>query len=692
MTTRPVQSLERRETRWLVAIFVGAWLIHFGLSLVGWENTLLNRFQFRQVQTAVSAAYYPPGQLKLDYDTPIFGPPWSVPLEFPAFQASVATFAAVTAMPLDPAGRCVSWLYFQLSLPAFFLLLGSFGVRPSLRLLGLALLLTSPIYLFFSRAFLIESCVLFFCAWFLVAFGRWLVSGKPGWLVVALVAGAFGATVKATTMVVFSVAALGFLIFCWQQVRAGRPGPSRRQLLLRTALAFSLPAVAGLAWVIYSARVRHLNPESAFLESVFGTWTFGDLPQRFTGRYWARTVHIWADGLATEAGLILGLYLLARPTTRYRALALAGFGVFLSAQLIFANLYEVHDYYFYANGVFLLLALGLLLGSVFEDRTIPLWGRVALPCAVIALQLAHYAQEYYPDQRRNDQPNEVMQAVEKLTRPDDLVIVFGYDWDVANTYYAGRRALMFRNDREADPAAIRATVERLDPRTVGAVLIFGGHRADLDYVTRTMSHLGLGSAPVLLSDPRQAGLWFPVGREAEARARLPLHPYPTLEVVPERPAAGRPVIVAFPEILRHREFDDVFPRPSLATSPNGISRSQIGTDWVLNAHSPSELVFRVRPGSRRLHGSYGILDAAYTGRDRTDGVEFTVAIRVNRQPEQEVFRRFLNPASVAADQGSQPLELELTVPPDAVVILRTLPGPAENRSYDWSYWGRIEIR
>ena len=63
---------------WL--LFVVAWLVHVGCSLIGWDHTLLNRFQFRQVQTAIAALFHPPGLPQPDYVLPLFGPPWELSL------------------------------------------------------------------------------------------------------------------------------------------------------------------------------------------------------------------------------------------------------------------------------------------------------------------------------------------------------------------------------------------------------------------------------------------------------------------------------------------------------------------------------------------------------------------------------------------------------------------------------------
>jgi hypothetical protein len=48
---------------------------------MGWSNTILDAHGFRQTQTALTT-YFMIGQApKLAYETPVLGPPWSIPLE-----------------------------------------------------------------------------------------------------------------------------------------------------------------------------------------------------------------------------------------------------------------------------------------------------------------------------------------------------------------------------------------------------------------------------------------------------------------------------------------------------------------------------------------------------------------------------------------------------------------------------------
>ena len=46
----------------------------------------------------------------LRYETPVLGPPWSLPFEFPLYQGIVAGLAKIFSTPLDQTGRFVSIL------------------------------------------------------------------------------------------------------------------------------------------------------------------------------------------------------------------------------------------------------------------------------------------------------------------------------------------------------------------------------------------------------------------------------------------------------------------------------------------------------------------------------------------------------------------------------------------------------
>ena len=59
-----------------------------GVMTRAWDASLLDRYQFRLTQTALGAYWLQRDGFSLAHPLPIFGPPWSVPLEFPLYQWS----------------------------------------------------------------------------------------------------------------------------------------------------------------------------------------------------------------------------------------------------------------------------------------------------------------------------------------------------------------------------------------------------------------------------------------------------------------------------------------------------------------------------------------------------------------------------------------------------------------------------
>ncbi len=121
----------------------------------------------RQTHTAITAYWLMRGSPWLAYETPILGAPWSLPLEFPFYQLLVAKLAGWTGLSLDSIGRLVSYLFVVLTIIPVRMLARAWKLDDTYVRVFAILLLTSPIYLFWGTAFLIETFVVFFCFWFL---------------------------------------------------------------------------------------------------------------------------------------------------------------------------------------------------------------------------------------------------------------------------------------------------------------------------------------------------------------------------------------------------------------------------------------------------------------------------------------------------------------------------------------------
>jgi hypothetical protein len=220
----------RLESNLALALFVFAALFHGWGMTVGWQSKNLPGVEFRQAQTAISAHYIQQDDdFSLAYPTPVLGRPWSIPMEFPLYQWTTVGVSNVTGLPLVKAGRVVSMTCFYLTLPAVFLVLGRWQVAPGRRWLVLALVASCPFYIFYGRAFLIETMALMFAVWFWVGAERAVAQRQAGWVVVAGLAGMGAGLVKVTTWMVYLLpVGAGMLGRLWQGRRDGRWRPIYR--------------------------------------------------------------------------------------------------------------------------------------------------------------------------------------------------------------------------------------------------------------------------------------------------------------------------------------------------------------------------------------------------------------------------------------------------------------------------------
>src|SRR5258708_2794518 len=121
-------------------------------------------------------------------------------MEFPLYQWSIVWLSNALGLPLGEAGRTVSLACVYLMLPAFFLLLARLGIAADARWICLALVVSCPLYVFYTRAVLIESMALMLAVWFLAAFVGAMQTGRANWLILAAVSGVGAALVKVTTL------------------------------------------------------------------------------------------------------------------------------------------------------------------------------------------------------------------------------------------------------------------------------------------------------------------------------------------------------------------------------------------------------------------------------------------------------------------------------------------------------------
>src|SRR5262249_34319229 len=100
-----ISALPSRESKRPLGVFAACLVYASVAASIGWHHTVLDSLAFRQAQTALTA-YFMVGRTPcLAYETPVVGPPWSIPFELPVYQWIVAAVVTFCHTPMDETGR-----------------------------------------------------------------------------------------------------------------------------------------------------------------------------------------------------------------------------------------------------------------------------------------------------------------------------------------------------------------------------------------------------------------------------------------------------------------------------------------------------------------------------------------------------------------------------------------------------------
>lgn len=499
---RPMLSLDN-------VVIVPAFVVLFAYSLwafkQGWQYPILEMHGFRQTQTAISVYYILHGGPWFAYETPVLGIPWSIPHEFPLYQWIVVALVTLFRTPIDQTGRFVSVGFLYLSLLPASALLAVLGIRRMHRLVFLTLFLASPLYLFWSRSFMIESTALFLGLAYVASGATYLLTRRWYLALLAVASGVLAALVKPTTFFGFGVVAGILLIKNW--VDRGRH-EHRIETIKGYAVYFAalavIPFLSLVMWTHYADGLKALNPLGELLTSkALSQWCYGTLDQRLSVELWIDVVYrrMVPDILGSRlvlwplVGFLVAAVFSRMPNRIPVAMAVLAFVVVI---LAFTNLHIVHNYYQYANGVFLIAAVGFALQGQLElglpNRLIAL----GVVVCILAVGVQHFNRAYLPAQRADTTGTPLFAsaiAAKELTRPDDVLLILGYDWSSEVPYYSERRALMEPGWVPWQTPTFQAALANLRSTHLGAMLVCQDARSKQDEIQSRLAALGFSQTP-----------------------------------------------------------------------------------------------------------------------------------------------------------------------------------------------------
>ena len=448
---------------WFLALLSAS----FCLGLYKLGQPFLETNEFRQTQTALSAwMFIRDGYDLFDYQTPLFGAPWKIPMEFPLYQYTAALVAQLGLLDLDSSLRLVSLVYFYLSALALYELVALvFGSLPTARL-STILYAWMPFCIQSARLCLIDYASVFFALCYILLFYRFCRrDASPLVYCAALVLGSLAYLVKITTMAAFAAPVFGYFVYSYLfEIYLTPAGTLSAALQKRwheqraqTLAAFSLliaPIAIGYAWVHYSDAVKLASPlTERFTSSAFHTWNFGTLEQRLTPENWLRIVNRIRYWMSPKFALFLPILALVRlkyyPRDAQLLVIAACFGCAFPI-LVFFNLYVIHDYYLIAISPLIAILMGVGLQQILQflqpaERYSTKW--ILQAAAILVVAVAFFSAREYPlrtlaKDARSHWAYQVGKEVQRVSSPEEDIIIWQGSWNPALTYYSKRRSII----------------------------------------------------------------------------------------------------------------------------------------------------------------------------------------------------------------------------------------------------------
>jgi hypothetical protein len=465
------------------------------------------------------------------------------------------------------------------------------------------------------------------------------------------------------------------------------------------AAAVVAPFGATLWWLNFADATKALNPLANFLTSSnLKEFNFGTMTILLSPEAWATKLRIVREELTWLPAILfclaLGL-LVARGRWRSVAGCVLGFG---SVLVIFPVLYEHHEYYYVANTLLLLVAMGLGLVALLESR-VSRWVAVGAVVFVLGAQSGRYLTWYYPNQRLISPGGDgLTTSLRTLTNPGDVVVVLGQDWNSMTAYYAQRRAIMFRDDIARDAAKVEQALSDLGDEKIGALVIVGEPDGAQWLIDRAAAR-GLGAEPLYVW--RNARVFVPHARRPELLHSLLEHDFHEVALAPgvELPRAslaGEWFELAALHRWQRKPFVGFQPQPVRFFSSFGPAMDGSIGQPMYGAHPVTRLVFALPAGSHTLRSSLQMSIDTYRldlpDGDSTDGVEVSLFRLGPGEERRQIATRHFDPRRNREDRGNmRPLEFKFTLATAGEVELFFGPGPAGKDTRDWIELGPLKI-
>lgn len=415
------------------------------------DSPVTGSYTFRTTQTAWGIRSVANGVLSpFSVETPVLGPPWKIPFEFPLYQMIAGFLSRFSGLSVEASGRLVSITFFVLSGYVLYRICKMF-FSVGVSLLVYAIFLFNSHNLEYGSSVLIEYCAVFFSLTGFYFALKYCQAFLKKHLILFFIFGSIAALVKITTALIWIVFGACFALFIY------RAKLRSVITLLSVALSTLVPAILWTQWAD-DQKSKTIYTEWLTSDNL-RDWNFGTIVQRLSYTDWNRTIiDIFFPSILGSSLVAVAVLVISLSFAKNIKVSLGFFALFVLGPLLFTNLYFVHDYYWTAVLPALLLSMSSAVELVSALlRRIPNFSSVKSATFGMMIGVALVMSSWFSDygirhfdvfikpgslSYNGDEYRVAIEEIQSVTSTNDKIIILGNDWDPRLLYFSNRRGLM----------------------------------------------------------------------------------------------------------------------------------------------------------------------------------------------------------------------------------------------------------
>lgn len=464
------------------------WHLLWGISLVLSIVVRIPGLQsssnwWRANQTELTAFWFDKEGIDLiNYETPLYGPPWQIPFEFPLFQATAAIISKTGVGDIAFSCRLAALFYFYLAALFIYLLSKKIFQDEKVTFISITLFLWLPYNIYYSTEPLIDYAALSFSLAYFYYIFLWLKNPhKRFFIFLSTLAGCLAVLVKPTTVPVVVVPIVTFVLKDILQKFdiELKSLPNYRLLLnkiwfhkgywLSLALIGLTPLILGYLWTRHADNIKSVSLFTQWLTSdSLKAWNFGSLALRKDQFVWLRFLNDgerWVMPYGLSAFIVFGFIsaaglLIGRKENESKDISLfylsATFSILLTFG-IFLNLYQ-HTYYFIAWTASISFLSGYGIVMCWELRgKIPLFLKFFLIAwTVFFVYFGYRDHTSLSTVQKSDttkwlEKKAWAEQVQMHLPEDKWIVIVDYDWSPVYPYLLQRKSMVFSPKDDGKP-------------------------------------------------------------------------------------------------------------------------------------------------------------------------------------------------------------------------------------------------